>query len=196
MTSPKSVLAEHKWLWLSCGLAGVLVGLALYTAYVSRVWSYAGNEPGTCVNCHIMGSYFEAWAKSSHRNAATCNDCHVPQDNFIRKYTFKAVDGLYHATVFTVRGERQTIRPRHASNEVIIQNCVRCHTQLVTEFAKMYGDYRDVTEGNAKACWDCHTQVPHGGISNIGSAILAAAVPQPGSNVPVWMKDLLNNSGR
>jgi len=196
MTSLKAKLAEHKWLWLKCGLAGLFVGLVLYTVYVSRVWSYASNDPDVCVNCHIMGSYYQAWANSSHKNAATCNDCHVPHDNLIRKYAFKAVDGLYHAGVFTARGERQAIRSRSASSEVIFQNCVRCHTQLVTEFTKMYGNYEDVLKGNANACWDCHPQIPHGNISNTASAILAGTLPQPGSNVPVWMKDLLNNSGR
>jgi len=177
MTSLKTLLKEHKWLWMQCALAGVFVGLGLYTMYMSRVWSYASDDPAVCVNCHVMGSYYQSWAKSSHKNEATCNDCHVPHDGVIKKYTFKAVDGLYHAGVFTARAEGQAIRARNASSQVILKNCVRCHNQLVTEFTKMNVDYKQVLAGNAKACWDCHTQIPHTNISNTGSAILAGAIP-------------------
>jgi cytochrome c nitrite reductase small subunit len=178
MTSLKPLLKEHKWLWSLCALAGVFVGLGLYTAYASRAWSYASDAPAACVNCHVMGSYYQAWARSSHKNEATCNDCHVPHDSVLKKYAFKAVDGLYHAGVFTARGERQAIRARSGSSRVILQNCVRCHTQLVTEFTKMNVDYKQVLAGNAKACWDCHPQMPHTNISNTASVILAGA-PTP-----------------
>jgi cytochrome c nitrite reductase small subunit len=166
------LLREHGRLWLQCALAGALVGLGLYTFCVSRAWSYALDDPKACVNCHVMGTYYQAWAKSSHKNDATCNDCHVPHDNVLKKYAFKALDGLYHAGVFTARREGQAIRARSGSSRVILQNCVRCHVPLVTEFAKMNVDYRQVLAGNGKACWDCHPQMPHTNISNTASAIL------------------------
>jgi len=191
---------EYKWLWCIFGLAGVVVGLGLYTFYISRAWSYVSNEPEVCLNCHIMGPYYQAWAKSSHATWTTCNDCHVPQDNILNEYAFKAVDGLYHAAVFTLRNEPQVIRAREASQEVILQNCLRCHTQLVNEFAKMDITYEQALKGETKVCWDCHTQVPHTNISNIASA--AACVvpfpgsPKPSSQVPDWLEKLLKSSGR
>ena len=167
------------WLMLGSCLAGVCLGLTLYVAYMSRAWSYASDNPAACVNCHVMGTYYQAWAKSSHATRATCNDCHVPQDGFIKKYAFKAMDGLYHSAVFTVRAEPMAMRPRNASRGAIMQNCVRCHSPMVTEFARMDIDQKQVINGNAKPCWGCHTQLPHTSISSTASATLAGTVPYP-----------------
>jgi cytochrome c nitrite reductase small subunit len=196
MTSLRDIYKGYKWVWLMFGLAGVIVGLWLYTVYISRAWSYLSDEPAVCVNCHIMGPSYQSWSRSSHAVWASCNDCHVPQDNVINHYAFKAVDGLYHAAVFTVRGEPQVIRPRDASRGVILQNCLRCHTPLVTEFVKMNVDYRQVLKGEAKACWDCHTQVPHTNISNTAYASWTGTVPFPDSPVPEWLENLMKPSGR
>jgi len=188
MNSFRETLKEYKWIWSMFALAGLITGLGSYTVYVSRAWSYLSDEPAVCLNCHVMGSQYQAWDRSSHAAWATCNDCHVPQDNLIRRYGFKAVDGLYHAAVFTAGAEPQVIRARQATKEVVMDNCVRCHTPLVTEFAKM--GYEQVLKGEAKACWDCHTQVPHTNVSNLASTI-GAVVPFPDSPVPDWLDNML-----
>ena len=168
-------------------LGGIAVGLGAYTTYMSRAFSYLSDDPSACVNCHIMAPYYQSWNHSSHARWATCNDCHVPE-GFVEGYAFKAVDGLYHAAMFTFRAEPQVIRPRDASNKVILQNCIRCHTQLNTEFVKTgMVDYADVKNGREKACWDCHRDVPHTRISNLASAP-NAIVPLPSSPVPDWLK--------
>ena len=172
-------------------LGGLLAGLGAYTVYMSRAHSYLSDEPATCVNCHIMAPYYQSWNHSSHARWATCNDCHVPQNSTVEKYAFKAMDGLYHAAVFTVKGEPQVIRPRDASFEVIMNNCIRCHTQLNTEFVKTgMIAYADVKEGQGKACWDCHTTVPHTKVSNL-AASPNALVPLPASPVPDWLKEMM-----
>jgi cytochrome c nitrite reductase small subunit len=168
-------------------LGGIATGLGGYTVYMSRAFSYLSDDPAACVNCHIMAPYYAAWNHSSHAQWATCNDCHVPE-GALAGYAFKAQDGLYHAAMFTFRAEPQVIRPRDASNEVILQNCIRCHTQLNTEFVKTgMVAYADVKNGREKACWDCHRDVPHTRISNLASAP-DAIVPLPASPVPDWLK--------
>jgi cytochrome c nitrite reductase small subunit len=98
------------------------------------------------------------------------------------------VDGTYHAAVFSARAEPQVIRPRDASSEVILENCIRCHTRLNTEFVKTgMVKYADVKNGRQKACWDCHRDLPHTRISNLASAP-DAVVPFPPSPVPSWLK--------
>ncbi|MDR1045785.1 MAG: cytochrome c nitrite reductase small subunit [Candidatus Adiutrix sp.] len=171
-------------------LAGLIAGLGSYAIYVSRAYSYLSEDPAVCVNCHVMAPYYQAWSKSSHALWTTCNDCHVPQDNLVSAYTFKAVDGLYHAAVFTVDGQPQVIRAREGSSAVILENCLRCHSPLVTEFTKMNVAYDQVLKGEGRACWDCHSQVPHTNISNLASAP-GAIVPFPESPVPGWLSDLL-----
>lgn len=174
-------------------LGGVLAGLGAYTLYMSRTHSYLSDDPSACVNCHIMSSYYQSLNHSSHAQWATCNDCHVPHDNVFRQYGFKAMDGLYHAAVFTVWGEPQVIRPREGSSNVIMANCVRCHTQLNTEFVKTgMITYTEAKAGKGKACWECHTQVPHTNISNLNSAP-NAIVPLPKSPVPEWLRERMEN---
>ena len=168
-----------------------MAGLGAYTIYMSRVHSYLSNDPSACINCHIMTPYYQAWNHSSHGRVTTCNDCHVPHSSVIAKYAFKAKDGLYHAAVFTLRAEPQTMRPREASSNVIMENCVRCHTQLNTEFVKTGRiTYTEARHGEGKACWDCHTQVPHTKISSLSSSP-NAIVPLPKSPVPDWLKKVM-----
>lgn len=175
-------------------VAGVLAGLGGYTMYMSRAYSYLSDDPAACINCHIMTPYYQSWNHSSHAQWATCNDCHVPHDNIVAKYAFKAKDGLYHSAVFTMRAEPQVIRPREESYQVIMNNCIRCHTQLNTEFVKTgMIDYADTKHGQGKACWDCHTEIPHTKVSNLSSSP-NAIVPLPASPVPDWLKNKMKNN--
>ena len=149
------------------------------------------DEPSTCVNCHIMGPYYATWSHSSHSRNATCNDCHVPHENAAKKWFFKGMDGMRHAAVFMMRGEPQVIQAIDESAEVIMNNCVRCHTQLNTEFVNTGRiDHNMAMAGEGKACWDCHRDVPHGG-SNSLSSTPSAIVPYPKTNTPQWLKDML-----
>ncbi|MGL4852672.1 MAG: cytochrome c nitrite reductase small subunit [Phocaeicola sp.] len=174
-------------------IGGVIIGLGGYIIYMARVHSYASDDPEACINCHIMTPYYQSWMHSSHGNWTSCNDCHVPQNSLFSKYAFKAMDGVYHSVVFTLKAEPQVIRPREASSTVIMNNCIRCHTQLNTEFVKTgMITYAEAIEGRGKACWDCHRNVPHTIVSNISSAPNVIA-PMPKSPVPDWLKKVIHN---
>lgn len=169
-----------------CGRRGRLV-----QCYLLRAHTYLGDEPSACVNCHIMAPYYATWFHSSHSRDATCNDCHVPHENAVKKWTFKGMDGMKHVAAFLTKSEPQVIRAHEASSEVIMNNCIRCHTQLNTEFVKTGKiDYMMSQVGEGKACWDCHRDVPHGG-SNSLSSTPNALVPYPESPVPDWLQKML-----
>jgi cytochrome c nitrite reductase small subunit len=87
---------------------------------------------------------------------ASCNDCHVPHDSLLAHYAFKAKDGLWHATVFTMRWEPQVIRLSKGAVPVVEDNCRRCHAQVIHGVAAAKHQERDLR------CWDCHREVPHG----------------------------------
>jgi cytochrome c nitrite reductase small subunit len=187
MDSPGNIWNKFKWIWLIFGFVGLIIGLGAYTLYASKPWVYLTDKPEACVTCHVMGSYYQSWSRSSHAVWANCNDCHVPQDKFLRQWAFKATDGLYHAAVFTFGAEPQVIRPRKGTYEVLQENCLRCHSPLVTEFTKMSPDYATVENGENKACWDCHRDTPHTQISSV-SSIHYGSVPLPQSPVPDWLQ--------
>jgi cytochrome c nitrite reductase small subunit len=153
---------------------GTFAGLAGVTIHVSRAPSYMSDEPETCMNCHVMTQAYITWNHSSHRNVATCNDCHVPHDNLVSKYAFKAKDGMRHASMFTLRLEPQVIQLSAGAVPVVEQNCRRCHQALVGEI-----HLREWTPGDNR-CWDCHREVPHGRVTSLSTAFDVNAPKLPG----------------
>jgi cytochrome c nitrite reductase small subunit len=176
-------------------LIGVIVGMGLFIFRASRAHSYLSDDPATCMNCHIMAPQYATWSHSSHRNVAHCNDCHVPHDNFINKYYFKAKDGLRHATIFTLRNEPQVIRILEAGINVVQDNCIRCHNQLLTDeklLVRVQSHHMNRTD---RLCWECHRETPHGRVNSI-SSVPNARVPIPSSPVPDWMKRVQSSKGK
>lgn len=173
-------------------LLGISVGLFVFLFYVSNAYSYLSDNPKTCVNCHIMTPQYATWFHSSHREYATCNDCHVPHNNIVNSYYFKAKDGLRHATVFTMRAEPQAIIIKDEGHKVVHQNCIRCHNHLIDD-PKMNtihaGFYNERTD---RTCWECHKEVPHGKVRSLSSTP-HAFVPLPESPVPQWLKKIMND---
>lgn len=149
------------WRAACFGMFGVAAGAALFVAYASRAHSYLGDSPRTCVNCHVMAPQYVTWQHSSHAECATCNDCHVPHDSLVSQYAYKARDGLWHATVFTMRWEPQVIHISDKAKPVVEQNCRRCHEQTVADVC--LGQPRDLR------CWDCHREVPHGTVRSLSA---------------------------
>ena len=170
---------------------GLAVGLGAYIIYASKAYSYLSSDPSVCINCHVMIPYYQTWSRSSHTHWAKCTDCHLPQNNIFAKAAFEVMDGAYHTTVFTLGMEPQVIRPRNASNNVIMENCIRCHTQLNTAFVKTgMITYSEAKKGKGRACWDCHTEVPHTRVSSLSSSP-NAIMPSSESTVPEWLKNIM-----
>lgn len=175
-------------------LAGAFIGLSFYAAIESKAISYLSDNPETCANCHVMTPQYTTWRNSSHREVATCNDCHVPQNNVIKKYAFKAKDGLYHASVFISRNEPEVIRMKEAGIEVVQNNCIRCHQDQVTDAklsSQVTDHFKNRTERN---CWTCHQEVPHGSIHSLSSIKYYGKIPSDHQqSIPEWIQKTINN---
>lgn len=181
---------ELKWRKVALFLIAVAIGLGLFMAKEAKVLSYLSDDPQACVNCHVMTPVYNSWMKSSHREWAKCNDCHVPHDNVFAKYYFKAKDGLYHASVFTARAEPDVIEMKEASQRVVQQNCIRCHVQQVTQ-VKYSGFLEDHDDNRTqRKCWSCHQQVPHGdvhGLLTIKYNIAPLPTDTEKTVIPEWL---------
>ncbi len=161
----------HRWLTLqmlpsgwrmACfGLIGILIGLAAVTFNVSRATSYMRDDPETCINCHVMNTAYATWRHSSHRNVATCSDCHVPHTNIFAQYAFKAQDGLRHSVIFTMRTEPEVIRITPDAIPVVNGNCIRCHERTVMNI--------NMPRAEHQTCWHCHETVPHGEVRSLSA---------------------------
>lgn len=190
----KKLVPPDEWKLPVLIVTGIFSGLALYSVYISNAPSYIGNKPETCVNCHIMAPQYATWYHSSHREKTNCNDCHVPHNNFVNKYFFKAKDGLRHATIFTLRREPQVIFIKEAGRKVVHANCIRCHHELITDSKLLSYNTETHLFRMERNCWECHRETPHGRVNSL-SSVPWAMVPLPGSPIPDWMKRKSQISG-
>lgn len=185
------LIPPDRWKFPVIILLGIFAGLGLYVFHIAKVPSYLSDSPETCVNCHIMGPQYATWNHSSHREWATCNDCHVPQDNIFRHYYFKAADGLRHSYMFTFRLEPQVITIKQAGKDAVQENCVRCHAQQIHD--SKLATHRPEFHANIddRYCSECHRETPHGTVNSL-SSVPDARVPVPTSPVPAWLRQLTN----
>ena len=139
-----------------------------------------------------MAPQYATWEHSSHSRSAVCNDCHVPHNNMVNKYYFKAKDGMRHATLFTLRMEPQVISIKQAGKDAVQKNCLRCHEHLLSTVGdkNLYPEQGQCVQ--TRYCWECHREIPHGRVNSL-SAVPFARVPLLQSPVPEWMKKMLKN---
>ena len=137
-------------------LMGLVIGLGCYTFIYAKGYSYLTNNPAACTNCHVMQAEYDAWVKSSHRSAATCNDCHTPH-NLIGKYAVKANNGFWHSFYFTSGDYPDNIEITKFDHKVTENACRRCHQNIT---AAIDGN---VVHGKAEGleCTRCHSSVGH-----------------------------------
>lgn len=157
-----SFIPPPRWRLTVIILLGIITGLGFHIIYIANAVSYLSDDPRACVNCHVMNPEYSTWQKSSHGRVTVCNDCHVPHNNIISKYLFKASDGLRHSFMFTFRLEPQVIQIKQAGKDAVQQNCIRCHSQLVENIK--------VKHEEGVYCYTCHRETPHGRVKGLSSA--------------------------
>lgn len=154
-------------LLLLTALIGVPVGVGLFTVTYAKGLSYLSNDPAACVNCHIMTDQYQSWSKGPHHATATCNGCHVPA-GFPAKYIAKGLNGYHHSLGFTMQPSnpddagvvpffREPIQIKPGNSQILQDNCLRCHGELVHEIVR-----GSAWDQDAIRCVHCHRGVGHG----------------------------------
>ena len=144
-------------LFIAVAVVGLTTGLGGYTFHHGKGYSYMLDDPEACVNCHIMRDQFESWSHSSHRNWATCNDCHMPQGLIDGLYT-KALNGWHHSVKFTTGNFPEPIVINERNKEIALTNCISCHGTMVSQMRI------DLSDVGSYGCIDCHGNVGHRGM--------------------------------
>ena len=130
--------------------AGVLAGLSLLTFGYAKGASYLTNDPEACANCHVMKEQLANWRRSSHRQAAVCNDCHTPV-GLVPKYATKAMNGFFHTVAFTTGWFPDHIQISALNRRVAEESCQKCHAGLIAANHS----------GGLPRCLHCHESPGH-----------------------------------
>lgn len=157
----QSTPPRRKRLWIAA-LLGVPLGLGVFTMHYARGSSYLSDDPRACVNCHIMQHQYDGWQRASHHAVATCVDCHLPS-GLLDKWIAKGVNGWNHSTAFTFQNFHEPIRTTERSAQILQENCVRCHGELLHQ--QVSGAKTDI---DAIRCVHCHRRVGHGPRMGLG----------------------------
>ena len=136
------------------GFVGVAAGTGAFTFGYGRGASYLTDDPAACANCHVMQAHYDAWLRSSHRAAATCNSCHTPKAA-VPKYAVKASNGFWHSVGFTTGRFPDPIRIKPGNRAVTEARCRYCHDTMTAAI-----DGRQAPE-ERRPCTDCHGDVGH-----------------------------------
>ena len=145
---------QPREVYLLPALLGLALGVGAYTFIYAKGGSYLTDNPAACANCHVMEEQYSGWLKSSHRNAAVCNDCHTPPD-FVGKYTTKARNGFWHSYYFTTGWFEDNIHITSRGRAVTEQACRKCHQNIVEAIEGPHG-----TDAQT-SCIRCHNSVGH-----------------------------------
>jgi cytochrome c nitrite reductase small subunit len=135
---------------------GISVGGGGFTFWYAKGYSYLSNNPASCANCHIMNEQYDGWQKSSHKDVATCNDCHTPHD-LIGKYATKASNGFWHSYYFTADNFHEPIQITEGGRRVTEQACRHCHGELTESISFSNSHQAD----DEVSCIKCHRSVGH-----------------------------------
>src|SRR5262245_7060998 len=150
----------QRWALVTAALAGMAIGLGLFTFGYARGYSYLGHDPAACANCHIMSEHFGAWMKGSHHTVATCNDCHTPH-GLIPKYAVKAKNGFWHSFYFTLGGYPDPLRISESNRRVTEGACRSCHTEITDAIDRPLMTHARLGGGEPISCIRCHRYVGH-----------------------------------
>ena len=144
-------------------LAGVLLGVGLFTFRYARGLSYFSHDPAACANCHIMQPQYDSWQKASHHTAAACVDCHLPHEG-LGKWIAKADNGYRHSRGFTLQDFHEPILMTEGNRRILEENCLRCHGDLVHDLVPAGSE----PDPDVSRCVHCHRTVGHGPTLGLG----------------------------
>lgn len=143
------------WIFSALALSlGLAAGAGIYTFVYAKGYSYLSDDPKACVNCHVMQEQYDGWVKSSHKTAASCNDCHLPK-SLPGKLKVKASNGFWHSFFFTTGSYPEPIGIKPGNWKVAEANCRSCHADTVHAMA---GPKQDASQFS---CMHCHASVGH-----------------------------------
>ena len=85
--------------------------------------------------------------------------------------------------------------PKEAGKKVVHQNCIRCHSELLTDSRLMNYNKSTHEFRLGRDCLECHRVTPHGRVNSL-SAVPDARVPLPGPVAPEWLNNAIKGKNK
>lgn len=145
------IIPDRKHLkYIAIAAAIVIVAITLmFPGYMKKT-----GTPEYCGSCHVMDPEFESWFYTGMHKQIKCIDCHLPNDNFIRHYAWKGMDGIKDVIYFYTGLVPEAIHSSSHAVRTIRANCERCHEEMVSRIS-----------AGAMNCWECHRKLYHNKIN-------------------------------
>ncbi len=128
--------------------AGAVI-LLLFLAFGPPKLLAKSDTPAFCVQCHVMEAEYDAWSHAGAHRRKMCVDCHLPNENAVIHYVWKAIDGMKDVLIFYSGTVPDRIRLTSHGAKVLQENCIRCHEQTV------------MLVNHDRKCWECHRRIMH-----------------------------------
>lgn len=108
-------------------------------------------DPSFCGRCHVMEPQLAAYEAGRHSRLESCNDCHLPNDSFVRHWFWDGVVGVRDLAKYNLNIIPEHITARERSKDWIEENCRACHGDVMAGV--------EVTPGTR--CRECHREIYH-----------------------------------
>jgi len=146
MNRKNSFRANNRVGFGTAALCGIIIAVVIASVYSASGSSYL------CGSCHSMEQVYKRWQVSPHKQFS-CIDCHLPATHLPGKLAYKSRIGSHDLVYETMRIYPAAILLSAEGREIVIGNCVRCHSSTI-EKTPMAGISVD--------CTRCHRYLVHG----------------------------------
>lgn len=148
--------------------------LAIFVGIIAYVYEYTSTTHYCGTTCHIMEEAYETQLHSVHREELVgCGDCHLYHGpNIVYSLVYKGYSGMkdVYKNAFN---QPVVLHTTQWSQDVIQNNCQRCHQSVVANIA--------ITDG--PQCFDCHRNTPHGqGTQSFSSQVISTPLQSMGGS--------------
>ncbi len=138
----------------------IVVVLSILTAImvVSSITLYQWiSTPNFCNTCHIMSTRYVGWQRSTHKNVATCIQCHSGP-GFVGEARAHIEASRYLWVILTGQRSREVLK-----SDVPDTSCLKCHDidDIEVSFKAHDVDHKSHAEAGI-SCIGCHDNVSHG----------------------------------
>ena len=141
-----AAMRVFKWLLL---LGAIGFGMMLMV----KIPALGLAEAGFCGRCHAMDYQVETYQHSPHAEAAHCGDCHDPH-GLVTGSAFAAYTGTRDVYRVVTNTTPLEIKATNLSKNVIQENCMRCHGDVMTQVG-------NTSDDGGSYCFHCHRNTVH-----------------------------------